>query len=187
MSASVTAQSTTLAGLFRILPHTGAGNPVGAADRVVANVNLDMPILTYDFADLVAFGSDHSTLGPVVDAVARGEGLVLAGDPFPQQGVFTRSDHYSFVKAGVPSVMLATGYANGGEAQWDRFFEHGYHQPNDDLSQDFHWNAAVRFARINAAIARSIADGAERPMWFRGDIFGDRFAPGAPRADKPAP
>lgn len=163
-----------------------AQNPVVAADKVVANVNLDMPILTYDFADLVAFGSDHSTLGPIVDAVARGEGLTLAGDPFPEQGVFTRSDHYSFVKAGVPSVMLATGYANGGEEQWDRFFEHGYHQPNDDMGQVFHWDAAVRFARINAAIARSIADGRERPMWFRGDLFGGRFAPNAPKAEKPS-
>lgn len=162
-----------------------AQNPVVAADKVVANVNLDMPILTYDFADLVAFGSDHSTLGPVVDAVARSEGLTLGPDPFPEQGVFTRSDHYSFVKAGVPSVMLATGYANGGEAEWDRFFEHGYHQPSDDMSMPFKWDAAVRFARINAAIARMIADGRDRPMWFRGDLFGGRFAPNAPKAPAP--
>lgn len=162
-----------------------ARNPVVAADKVVANVNLDMPILTYAFTDVVAFGAEHSTIGPIVDAAAQAEGLVQSPDPMPEQGVFTRSDHYSFVKAGVPSVMLATGYANGGQAAWGAFFGGGYHAPNDDLSMPFHWEAAVRFARVNANIARGIADAAERPMWYRGNSFGDQFAPNAPKADKP--
>ncbi|MFJ6023935.1 M28 family metallopeptidase [Brevundimonas sp. NPDC092305] len=163
-----------------------ARNPVVAADKVVANVNLDMPILTYDFTDLVAFGSDHSTLGPLVDRAARTENLTLSPDPMPEQGVFTRSDHYSFVKAGVPSVMLATGYANGGEAQWDAFFANGYHRPSDDLSMPFNWAAATRFARVNAAIARAIADDDQRPLWYQGDVFGDRFAARAQKAPTPS-
>ena len=163
-----------------------AENPVVGADKVVANVNLDMPILTYAFTDLVAFGSDHSTLGPLVDAAARADGLTLSPDPMPTQGVFTRSDHYSFVKAGVPSVMLATGYANGGEAAWGQFFQNGYHRPADDLSMPFMWESAVRFARVNAAIARAIADAPERPRWYAGDVFGVQFAPDAPKAPRPS-
>ncbi|HST92160.1 MAG TPA: M28 family metallopeptidase [Brevundimonas sp.] len=163
-----------------------AENPVVAADKVVANVNLDMPILTYAFTDLVAFGSDHSTLGPLVDAAARADGLTLSPDPMPTQGVFTRSDHYSFVKAGVPSVMLATGYANGGEAAWGQFFQNGYHRPADDLRMPFMWESAVRFARVNAAIARSIADAPQRPRWYEGDVFGAQFAGTAPKAPKPS-
>ncbi|WP_333592687.1 M28 family peptidase [Brevundimonas sp.] len=162
-----------------------ARNPVVPADKVVADVNLDMPILTYDFTDLVAFGGEHSTLGQIADQAVRAEGLVLSPDPMPEQGVFTRSDHYSFVKAGVPSIMLATGYANGGEAAWGAFFGGAYHQPSDDMSVPFHWEAAVRFARVNGAIARSIADAPERPMWYRGNTFGDQFAPNAPKADHP--
>ncbi|MBN8528202.1 MAG: M28 family peptidase [Caulobacterales bacterium] len=162
-----------------------ARNPVVPADKVVADVNLDMPILTYDFTDLVAFGGEHSTLGQIADRAVRAEGAILSPDPMPEQGVFTRSDHYSFVKAGVPSIMLATGYANGGEAAWGAFFGGAYHQPSDDMSVPFHWEAAVRFARVNAAIARGIADAPERPMWYRGNSFGDQFAPNAPKADKP--
>ncbi|HRO33443.1 MAG TPA: M28 family peptidase [Brevundimonas sp.] len=163
-----------------------ARNPVVAADQVVADVNLDMPILTYVFTDVVAFGAEHSTLGPIVADAVQAAGLIASPDPMPEQNVFTRSDHYSFVKAGVPSVMLATGYANGGEAEWARFFADGYHKPNDDLSMPFHWEAAVRFAQVNAAIARAIADSAERPMWYRGNSFGDQFAPNAPKAEKPS-
>jgi Zn-dependent M28 family amino/carboxypeptidase len=45
--------------------------------------------------------------------------IKLAPDPMPEQSVFTRSDHYQFVKQGVPTVFLATGMASGGEAVWD--------------------------------------------------------------------
>ena len=38
-----------------------AANPTVAKGSIVADVNLDMPILTYNFIDLVAFGADRST------------------------------------------------------------------------------------------------------------------------------
>ncbi len=43
-----------------------AQNPVSGTGRVVAVVNFDMPILTYQFSDVIAFGAENSTLGPVV-------------------------------------------------------------------------------------------------------------------------
>lgn len=158
--------------------------PVVSADKVIANVNLDMPILTYDFTDVVAFGAEHSTMGPLVATAAQTEGLVLSPDPMPEQGVFTRSDHFSFVQQGVPSVMLATGYANGGEQAWGDFFAHGYHQPSDEIGE-FNWSAAAKFARVNAAIARIVADTEARPLWYEGNPFGDQFAPDAPKAPAP--
>lgn len=153
---------------------------------VAANVNLDMPILTYAFTDVVAFGAEHSSLGPLVDAAARSQGVVLAEDPMPEQNIFVRSDHYSFVQAGVPAVMLATGYANGGEAAWGAFFANGYHQVGDDLDQPFNWTAAAHFARVNEAIARAIADADQRPLWYEGNPYGERYAPGEARAPVPA-
>jgi hypothetical protein len=160
-----------------------ARHPVVA--DVAANVNLDMPILTYGFSDVVAFGAEHSSLGPLVATAARAEGVSLSPDPMPEQNVFTRSDHYSFVRAGVPAVMLATGYATGGEAAWKAFFATNYHRPGDEVSAGFDWDAAARFARINAAIVSRIADADQRPLWYQGNSYGDRFAPGKPRAPAP--
>src|SRR5690606_30618448 len=40
-----------------------AHNPTVPMSQIVANVNLDMPVLLYDFADVIAFGANHSTLG----------------------------------------------------------------------------------------------------------------------------
>ena len=87
-----------------------AQNPTVPVMQMVANVNLDMPLILYPFADVIAFGSTHSTLGPIVETAAQKLDLSLSPDPMPEQALFTRSDHYSFVKAGIPSVFLMTGF-----------------------------------------------------------------------------
>jgi Zn-dependent M28 family amino/carboxypeptidase len=108
----------------------------------------------------------------------------IAPDPMPNESLFVRSDHYRFVERGVPSIFLMTGYGNGGEAAWKKFLSNNYHKPNDDLSQPIDWTAAARFAELNYRIARALADAPQRPMWYEGDYFGDRFAPAQPKASK---
>lgn len=161
-----------------------AEHPTVPIQRIVAAVDLDMPLLLYDFTDVVAFGADHSTVARTVEQAARSMGLAVSPDPMPQETIFVRSDHYQFVRRGVPAILLFTGYANGGKAKWDHFFANAYHKPSDDLSQPINWRAGARYARLNYEISRLLADADQRPRWYRGDYFGDRFAPGQPRAER---
>ncbi|MDG2534613.1 M20/M25/M40 family metallo-hydrolase [Sphingomonas sp. HITSZ_GF] len=160
--------------------------PVVGSGKVVADVNLDMPILLYDFQDVVAFGAEHSTLGPIVARAAAKMGITLSPDPMPEEQLFLRSDHYSFVKAGVPSVFLVTGFKNGGEKAFRDFLKTNYHKVSDDIRQPFDWQAGAKFARINYMIAREIADADQEPRWYEGNSFGMRFAKDAPKAPRPA-
>ena len=158
--------------------------PIGEK-RIVANVNLDMPVALYDFVDVIAFGAERSTLGGVVRAAAASMGVALSPDPFPEQGVFTRSDHYRFVEQGVPAVFLVYGFGNGGQAHFQDFLKNRYHRPTDDLTQAIDYDSAARFADLNYRIARAIADADERPLWNEGDYFGDLFATDEARAPAP--
>lgn len=179
--AAVTAEEDGLLGSEYLAKY-----PVVGSGKVVGVVNLDMPILLYDFQDVVAFGAEHSTLGPIVERAAGRFGVTLSPDPLPEENLFTRSDHYSFVKAGVPSVFLMTGFKNGGEKQFREFLATHYHKPSDSPALPFNWEAGAKFARINYLIAKEIADGAEAPRWYEGNMYGDKYAPGTPRAPKPA-
>lgn len=155
--------------------------PIG---QIVGNVDLDMPLLLYPFTDVIAFGADHSTLGKLVaDAVAPMD-IKLSPDPMPQESIFVRSDHYMFVKQGVPAVFLATGFANGGEAAWGSFLSGNYHHPGDDMSQKIDWQAAARFTEANYRITRAMADADQAPEWYQGDYFGNLFAPDRAKAAK---
>ena len=178
--AAVTAEEKGLLGAQYLARHPVVGN-----GRVISVVNLDMPILTYDFQDVTAFGAEHSTMGPIVQRAAARMNVGVAPDPLPEEGLFTRSDHYRFVQQGVPSVFLMTGFANGGRQRFTHFLENQYHSPRDELSLPFNWRAGARFAQLNYLIAREIADGREAPRWYAGSFFGDAFGGRQARAPQP--
>ena len=75
-----------------------AMNPTVPIKSIVSEVNLDMPLLLYDFGDVIAFGAEHSSLGETVREAAGSFGTELTPDPFPEQNIFVRSDHYRFAK-----------------------------------------------------------------------------------------
>lgn len=177
--AAVTAEEDGLLGSQYL-----AKNPV-VDGKVVGVVNLDMPVLLYDFTDVIAFGAEHSTLGPIVERAAGRMNVALAEDPMPEQGLFTRSDHYRFVQEGVPSVFLMTGFSNGGKEKFTHFLSTNYHTVSDEIALPFDWQAGAKFARINYLIAREIADAPEAPRWYANDFFGDTFAPEASKATAP--
>jgi Zn-dependent M28 family amino/carboxypeptidase len=152
-----------------------AHNPTVPLPSIVADVDLDMPILTYEFTDVTAYGADRSSIGPSVRRAAATMNVKLSPDPQPDEGVFTRSDHYRFVEQGVPAVFLVTGFANGGEAATKFFMKNNYHKPSDDLKQPIRYDVGAKFARLNYAITRELADGA-RPTWNKGDFFAAKFA-----------
>lgn len=154
--------------------------PTVPSDSIVADVNLDMPLLIMPLSDLIAFGAEHSSLGPVIEAAISAENLLLTPDPMPQEVIFVRSDQYSFVKQGVPSVFLVAGFNAAdpdvdGEKMWRDFLHTHYHRPSDDLTQPVDWPSAVRFARANVRIGYAVAEDEKRPSWNEGDFFGEKF------------
>jgi len=146
--------------------------PTVAANRLVANVNLDMPLVLYPFTDVIAFGADRSTLGGLVRDAGEQMGVTLIDDPYPNLSLFVRSDHYNFVRQGIPSGFLFLGTGNGGKEVFETFMATNYHSPSDDVTLDISWSDAARFAELNYLIARQIAQSAEKPVWNEGDFFG---------------
>lgn len=164
-----------------------ASHPTVPPASMVANINMDMPVLMAPTTDVVPIGVDHSTLQSTLDAAAKEIGVALSPDPFPEENVFVRSDQYAFIRAGIPAV-----YLNGGVVPADKdkardpkialryFLRNCYHQPCDDADQPIQYGDAARLARLNAKIGQLVGDAAERPKWNKGDFFGEKFATHSP-------
>jgi Peptidase family M28/PA domain len=163
---AVTAEEKGLVGADYFARH-----PTIARERIIANVNLDMPVITYEVKDVIAFGADRSSIGPVAKAAAENLGLILSADPAPEQAIFTRSDHYRFVQQGVPAVFLATGKIDDG-GSYDAFLANHYHKPSDQVDLPINWQSGVKFVALNEAITRALADAPTKPRWNKGDFFG---------------
>ncbi len=159
-----------------------ARNPPIAGGSYVANINIDMPVMLTDIADLVAYGAEHTTLGPLAARAAKVEGISLAPDPMPEETIFVRSDQYSFVRQGVPSIYLDHGVTAlprlpvvDTRALVDDFMRNRYHQPSDEISQPIHYPSLARLARVDAQIVIVAANTTDRPRWNRDSFFLNAF------------
>ena len=139
-----------------------------------------MPIVTWPFSDIVAFGAENSTLANVVREAAGSMGIALSPDMQPEQSFFVRSDQYSFVKQGIPAVYLDLGWGNGGEEAQKDFESKHYHQPSDEADLLL-YDQLARFADVNAEVIWGIGDMTEMPKWKKGNFFGRIF--GGPMED----
>ncbi|WP_265569803.1 M28 family metallopeptidase [Sphingomicrobium nitratireducens] len=164
--------------------HLASNLPFDEGMKLVGTVNLDMPILTYDYDDIVVYGADHSTLIKAVEKAVAEVGVKVVPDPQPQQGFFVRSDHYRFVQKGYPAVSFDPGPGGDGAEKSEDFLEHHYHEESDDMSLPIDWEAGAKFARMNYLIAREMADADEAPLWYADSFFGNAVAPDAPKAER---
>ena len=157
-----------------------ARNPTKPLESLVANVNLDMPLLTYNFADVIAFGASHSSMGEKVATAVANADIKLTDDPWPELNLFTRSDHYAFVKQGIPAVFLVTGIESrdpdiDGSQVLNKFLATNYHRPSDDMTQPFVWSAAKTFTQVNFEIGLTLGNDDQRPTWNEDSFFGQTF------------
>jgi Peptidase family M28 len=173
--AAVTAEEKGLRGSSYL-----ARNLPVPLDQVVANINVDMPVLSFPVSDITPIGAEHSTLMAAVEEAASLLGMTVTPDPLPEQVRFVRSDQLSFVLAGVPALAFKAGTTSSdpaidGDAALQDFLDNRYHQPGDDLSQVFNEVGAERFVRAGLMLGLIVADADQRPVWVEGDFFGDLF------------
>jgi len=159
-----------------------AQHPTVPKDALVANINMDGAALLWPIQDVIAYGAEHSSLGTTVNQAASLLGLEVSPDPRPEQVFFIRSDQYSFVKQGIPSVFVMSGLKSNAPAikppeiiaNWRKSV---YHKPQDDMTQPFDFRSGARFAQFNFLVGYLIAQRTEKPAWNPGDFFGEQYGP----------
>ena len=150
-------------------------NPTVPQSSIVANFSLDMPLL-----DIVPYGAEHSSMGRSVRLAADALGIGIGPDPIPEQVLFIRSDHFSFIRQGIPALFIKSGFETGdpaldGGAINTAFRQNLYHTPFDEADQGFDFEAGAAHARVNFLTGYVIAQEDARPTWNAGDFFGGLF------------
>ncbi|MDI9862987.1 M28 family metallopeptidase [Flectobacillus sp. DC10W] len=149
--------------------------------KIVADLAIDMPFFFHPVLDIVPYGAQHSSLNQQVEKTAKILGLGISPDPFPEQVVFIRSDHFSFIKKGIPSLFIKSGFKTIPSDTIDRsksdvgWRSSIYHTPQDDMSQPFDFDAAATHVKVNYLIGYYVAQDSKSPDWNVGDFFGGKF------------
>lgn len=154
-----------------------ARNPLVPLKDTIANINIDSMNVLGQTTDLTPLGADRSTLGKFVEEVAKENNLTISPDARPEQGLFYRSDHFPFAKAGVPAVNFEPGSKfvghseKWGEEQFADYNEHRYHQPSDEYSLNWDFTGMMQQGRLAFLIGLRVANANETPQWNKGDEF----------------
>jgi hypothetical protein len=150
-----------------------AARPTVPLKSIVADINLDMYLPLFPLKILRAYGLNESDLAQYVETAARQNHIRVQDDPHPEENIFIRSDQYSFVKKGIPSIFLSFGYDPGTpeETIWQNWLKTRYHGPADDTNQPVDKQAAAKFNTLMARLAVQIANAPKRPQWKAGSFF----------------
>ena len=134
---------------------------------VTADLNTDMFLPLFPLKQLIVFGLEESDLGGDVRVVAESLGIATQTDPQPLRNRFIRSDQYSFIRAGIPSLALKVGFeADSSYAQLEReWFARRYHAPADDLGQPVDLSAVGLYATLLERLALRVASRDSPPRW----------------------
>ncbi|MGI8897743.1 MAG: M28 family peptidase [Pyrinomonadaceae bacterium] len=152
------------------------GHPTWPLEKVAANVNFD-GIGTEVYGPvkrIVGFGAEHSDLGTVFEEVSAATGNIVTPDPLPEERAFVRSDHYAFVKRGVPALMLMGG-PEGDTSMWiprmKKWMETDYHSPSDTVKPDWNWTGPQTLAKVGLIIGLRVANADAMPAWRTSSPF----------------
>ncbi|MFL9842418.1 M28 family peptidase [Sphingomonas sp. ST-64] len=148
-------------------------NPPIPLSRIAGNINLDQlrPIFPLDL--LTVHALDDTTLGDDARAVATSMGIAVQNDPEPERRLLMRTDHWNFLKAGIPAVNFVFGYRPGTKSEeiYRQWYRTGYHKPQDDLKQPMDWQAAADFNRFFYTLTQRVADQDAPPRWKPGSTL----------------
>jgi hypothetical protein len=154
-----------------------AAHPTVDGRQLAADLNMDMFLPLYPLHLLTVWGLNESDLGDLARRVSKSLDVEVQDDPEPQRNVFIRSDQYSFIRRGVPSLMMAFGNRKGSkeEEMAKQWLTNRYHAPSDDLNQPVDKQAAGQYNRLMMTLAEAVANHPQRPRWKPGSFF-RRFA-----------
>jgi hypothetical protein len=170
--ASVTAEEQGLLGSEYFAKH-----PPLEPGRIAANINIDGVAIFGRTKDLTMVGLGKSSLDSLIVSLAKMQGRVVKPDQFPDRGFFYRSDQFNLAKVGVPAAYFDSGTEvigkpeGWGKKRIEEWEEKDYHQPSDELRDDWDLAGAVEDVRLDFWLGARVADADRMPEWNRGDEF----------------
>ena len=154
-----------------------AANPVIAADKTVANINMDSLNLLGKVKDMNVVGIGKSQMDEFLETAAKEQGRTISGDPKPSSGGYYRSDHFAFANMGIPAM-----YAGGGTVAADEetanyrkrmslVLRGCYHQPCDRYRDEWDLSGAVQDLQLFYKVGFDISETEQWPTWNTNSEF----------------
>lgn len=134
-------------------------HPAIPMEKTVANLNYESIGPAELTEDVVILGGGESMLDKYYVAAAAAQGRYIFFDDDNSDGWFFRSDHYNFVKKGVPAVVMENGLHPADPARPNRFpMASWYHKPSDEYREDWDLEGTLANVNLQFSVGLSLAN-----------------------------
>jgi Zn-dependent M28 family amino/carboxypeptidase len=155
-----------------------AKNPLFPLSKTAGVINMDALNIFGKTKDMTIVGFGNSKLDDYAVAVLKKYGRYASPDPSPEKGGYFRSDHFSFARAGVPSLYLAQGVDNvehgkeWGLAMQEKWLMANYHKPSDNYEPgEWNFDGMIEDIKVYFETGYDLSISKEFPEWSAGFPF----------------
>jgi Zn-dependent M28 family amino/carboxypeptidase len=154
-----------------------AQNSIVPLEKTAIDINFDMILPLGVPESVVVTGAERTTAWPTVKVAAKKHGLEIEEDQRSHLGIFYRSDHFSFARAGVPAFSVGGGMkikgkpADFAKKAHQEFNDKRYHSPQDEMQPDWDFNELAILGGFAFDVAKEVANADKLPAWNDGDEF----------------
>ena len=139
-------------------------HPAFPMDKTVACLNFESIGPAPLTRDVVILGGGETGLDGCFVAAAAAQGRTIFFDDDNSDGWFFRSDHYNFVKQGVPAVVVENGLHPVDPGRVDKYpMSYWYHQPRDEYRDDWDLSGTMANIYLLYSVALSLSNTPARP------------------------
>lgn len=151
-------------------------NPTVHPGKVSANINLDSVQIFGKTNDMVLIGYGRNSITEIFKQHIEEADRVAVRDLQPEQGIFYRSDHFSFARIGIPAI-----FPNGGRdyidkpdnwaAVVDSVRATNYHSVSDEINEFWDMAGMESDVRLIFRASFDIINRDKMMSWTPGDEF----------------
>lgn len=170
---AVTAEETGMIGSQYYAQHSPF-----SIEKTIANLNYELFIPMGKMRDVTITGYGQSELDNYVAEAAKKQNRYIIAEPFPENGMYYRSDHFRFAQVGVPSLFIK-GWQDSREhgKEWakqqiNNYWANAYHKPGDNYYPDkTDLSGNVEDAKLFFKIGYKLANENTFPKWNKNSEF----------------
>jgi hypothetical protein len=150
--------------------HYFADKPTVQKDKIISDMSLDMAGGLFEARDILPMGYKMSNLSQAVNFATNALSLVSDTSSALENEYFERSDHFSFVSADIPALLIFGGMNAvdpkiDGMKVYKTWEKKIYHHPSDDMKQNFSKTPFLQGIQVNFLVSWFIANEMKEVSW----------------------
>lgn len=147
-------------------------NPLFPIEKTVAGINMDALNVYGPTNDVKVIGYGFSELDNFLKRHAAKQDRIIKPDPEPEKGYYFRSDHFSMIKKGIPTIFASGGsdYIGKDEEYAEMIkqdMQQRYHKPSDTIHNLWNYDGIHQDLWLFYYVGKDLANSNDFPNWTR--------------------